>query len=79
MHLPLLKYPSNFETSSMQTFSLDYKKNSLFSECAWWAEIGECTVNPMYMLISCAQSCKSCGTKYEDIPPVKQDCLDKSR
>jgi hypothetical protein len=29
-------------------------------ECQKWADIGECTANPGYMLVSCAVSCKSC-------------------
>jgi len=28
--------------------------------CAFWAAIGECEVNPAFMVVKCAPSCKSC-------------------
>ena len=34
--------------------------NDQSKECSFWAEIGECDVNPNYMLSSCAKSCKQC-------------------
>ena len=30
-------------------------------KCNYWASIGECSMNPGYMLINCKKSCKQCG------------------
>ena len=32
--------------------------NDLNENCKYWAEIGECSKNPSYMLQSCKKSCK---------------------
>lgn len=29
-------------------------------QCAYWAAIGECDVNPKYMTLQCAPSCQTC-------------------
>jgi ShK domain-like len=29
-------------------------------QCAYWSSLGECAVNPAYMLLNCPHSCKSC-------------------
>ena len=31
-------------------------------QCSSWAESGECSKNPAYMLPNCAKSCGECGS-----------------
>lgn len=30
-------------------------------DCSYWAKIGECDANPMFMLYNCQVSCNACG------------------
>ena len=36
-----------------------------FKDCKLWAANGECEINPDYMLLNCASSCKTCGLSLE--------------
>jgi len=45
------------EKHSYDVQSTCLNKNEL---CAFWAAIGECTVNPGYMKLQCGPSCRSC-------------------
>ena len=31
------------------------------NDCGYWAGIGECQINPGYMLQNCKKSCNQCG------------------
>lgn len=33
------------------------------TRCQSWADRGQCDINPLYMLVQCADSCKSCDLK----------------
>lgn len=56
-----------------------------FSQCGKWADNGECTINPEFMLENCPFSCNRCGinreqknriiSHYMSKPPVK--CLNR--
>ena len=40
--------------------------------CPYWAGIGECTKNPLYMHVYCAKSCNICRS--EACPDMNQNC-----
>lgn len=42
------------------------------TNCPYWAEAGECTYNPNYMLKRCRASCRQCG----DVDFDKLECQD---
>jgi hypothetical protein len=49
-------------------------------DCEFWASIGECDVNPNYMLNSCAKSCGVCpsiGFENDRVPPAQSSCVDQ--
>lgn len=37
-----------------------------YPQCQNWAQNGECTINPEFMLYSCAQSCSACALNPSD-------------
>ena len=40
--------------------------------CAFWAQKGECTANPGYMLIHCAKSCNECSPSKKSFKPDRK-------
>ena len=53
------------------------------TDCAYWADIGECDANPGFMLEACPKSCGTCPEPPTEPsppgvpePPVFGDCFD---
>lgn len=45
--------------------------------CSFWAEHGECTANPNYMLKVCRKSCRVCGVKVSEKVLEEQGMLER--
>ena len=45
------------------------------SDCQWWANEGECSQNPDYMLSDCRMACGVCGMKDEEIEDMISELL----
>ena len=45
------------------------------TDCQWWANEGECSQNPRYMLSDCRMSCDVCGMTDEEIEDVISELL----
>jgi hypothetical protein len=53
------------EDAYIRSLPLDSSCPDQFSKCPQWAQAGECTVNPEWMLYNCARSCQSCALTTE--------------